>query len=545
MQKLQLTIPEPCHENWQQMTPTDQGRFCNACAKEVVDFSTMTDMQVLNYFSTLTHEKVCGRALPEQLNRTINRPTMQKKRLFWYWNYIVMFLMFFTKGNAAKAQGGIKPVTECSPLKANDIRGEIAAVSGIKRENSRVITGKVTDINGNPVAFASIKIKGTQTGISADANGVYSLRLNPNDVLIISGASFFTTEVLTAGESVINTVLQMGSTGGVIFIAKSDYSAPDKTKAVAILKVKDEETGNSLPGVSVVVTKNGSSDSVFTDKKGMYKLKGITTYDRCFIKIVADGYEGTEFTINEKDFKDRKKEWEILLRKQKVEDTRSKAIAKTGTETIIRMGAINVLPTHKEPLYVVDDIITPKGIDINPDDIEEINVLQGPAASAIFGPDGANGAIVINTKKLKIKNLDAVIITSYGTIKRQTQIDCSTSVMGAMVKGVTVRSTIRNTITDSLKIIATKINGAIKIYPNPTQRGNTLNIALKLKQAGLYQIQITDATGRIVLQKQVNAVSKEFTENIAADARWSSGVYYISLIDNKDQLINKTSFIFQ
>ena len=72
MQKLQLSIPEPCHENWQQMTLTTQGRFCNACAKEVVDFSMMTDMQVLNYFTTGTNEKVCGRALPEQLNGTIS-----------------------------------------------------------------------------------------------------------------------------------------------------------------------------------------------------------------------------------------------------------------------------------------------------------------------------------------------------------------------------------------------------------------------------------------------------------------------------------------
>lgn len=35
MQKLQLSISEPCHENWHNMTPTEQGRFCNACAKEV------------------------------------------------------------------------------------------------------------------------------------------------------------------------------------------------------------------------------------------------------------------------------------------------------------------------------------------------------------------------------------------------------------------------------------------------------------------------------------------------------------------------------
>ena len=108
MQKLQLSIPEPCHENWQTMTPTDQGRFCNACAKEVIDFSMMTDTEMLNYFTTLTHEKVCGRALPAQLERVISKPKEPKKRLFWYWNYIVMFFMFFGKANNVKAQGGVK-----------------------------------------------------------------------------------------------------------------------------------------------------------------------------------------------------------------------------------------------------------------------------------------------------------------------------------------------------------------------------------------------------------------------------------------------------
>ena len=50
MQQLQLSIPEPCHQTWREMTPTQQGRFCNSCAKEVIDFSTMTDTEVLNYF---------------------------------------------------------------------------------------------------------------------------------------------------------------------------------------------------------------------------------------------------------------------------------------------------------------------------------------------------------------------------------------------------------------------------------------------------------------------------------------------------------------
>ncbi|MEO6251951.1 MAG: carboxypeptidase-like regulatory domain-containing protein [Ferruginibacter sp.] len=550
MQKLQLSIPEPCHENWQQMTPTDQGRFCNACAKEVVDFSTMTDMQVLNYFSTLTHEKVCGRALPEQLNRAISRPEAPKKRLFWYWNYIVMFLMLFTKGNTTKAQGGIKLVTQCSPVKANDIRGEIATKGGIKREGSRIITGKVTDIDGTPISFASVKIKGTNTGVSSDVNGTYSIKINSNTVLVISAATFKPTEVPIGFQNVLNTFLEPAGgsivcvvVGGIIGTSM-DYASPDKRKAMAILKVKDEETGKYLSEASVIINSNSFIDTVFTNTKGIYKIKGIENYGRYFIQVKAEGYEGNEFTISESDFKDRKKEWEVLLRKQKVEAIKPTAVV---TETKIRLEGVRaiVIDQGKGALCVADGIIMPNGADIKPEDVETYSVLQGPEASALFGPGGANGAIVITTRKSKERSLDTLFISTSSLTVGVVKVEESytRTAMGAMVKGVTIKS--KNTITDSLKMFATKLTGALKIYPNPVQRGNTFNIALKLKQTGLYQIQITDATGRVVLQKQINVPGKEFTESIQADSRWSSGAYYISLIDSNNKLINKTSFIFQ
>ena len=148
MQKLQISIPEPCHEDWQQMTPTQQGRFCNACAKEVIDFSTMSDIQVLNYFTKITHEKICGRALPEQLDRAISRLEPPKKRLFWYWNYMAMFFMLFAKGNSAKAQTCAKPATEQGP--ANDLllRGQMITKGEVNSLGSRVLSGKITDTDG-------------------------------------------------------------------------------------------------------------------------------------------------------------------------------------------------------------------------------------------------------------------------------------------------------------------------------------------------------------------------------------------------------------
>ncbi len=351
MQKLHLTIPEPCHENWQHMTPTQQGRFCNACAKEVVDFSTMTDIQVLNYFTTLTHEKVCGRALPEQLNRPISRLAKPKQRLFWYWNYIVMFFMFFSKGNAAKAQGNVKPVTEINKVKAND---EVVTVAG--------------------------------------------------------------------------------------------------------------------------------------------------------------------YTVRRTDQKERQT---------------SPAVSKLGEDKVNRGGRVSVV-VNKELLYIINREMSTKKIvaNLNPDDIDEYIDLKPAKATALFGIDGANGAIIITTRKSKeIKLKEVIVASDYGVKKVAGMLGMMSFTPGDVI------------IKKKDSVI--KSDDQLKVYPNPVQRGEQLNISLKLKQTGLHQIQVTDATGRIVLQKQINAISKEVTEKILTDNRWSSGIYYINIFDNKNKLVNKTRFIVQ
>ena len=184
----------------------------------------------------------------------------------------------------------------------------------------------------------------------------------------------------------------------------------------------------------------------------------------------------------------------------------------------------------KGALYVVDGTIMPNRVEINPDDVDDYSVLDAPNAMAIFGPDGANGAVVITTRKSKVKKLDTVTVTGSG--RTTGKLVCTST-----------SYTVRNRFTDTLKVVATKLTGAIKIYPNPVQHGEQFNIALKLKQAGFYQVQITDITGRILLQKQISANTKEITEKIIADSRWSSGAYFISIIDNKNQMVSKAGFI--
>lgn len=533
MQKLQLSIPEPCHENWQNMTPTEQGRFCNACAKEVIDFSTMTDMQVLNYFNNLTHEKVCGRALPEQLDRVISRPEPPKKKLFWYWNYLVMCFMFLTKGNNAQAQTSTKPATEMNPVKAADTKGDVV-MRGVGRPASRVITGKVTDKDGNPVSFASVNIKGANVGISSDANGLFTVKVQANELLIISAAGYQSIEYRVGNEKMITAVLKKGPmNGGISWIENDDYyGRPDKLNRVAVLQIKDENTDKPLADARIIIKRQNakSADMAQADKKGMYKIKGIKNGERYHVKIDAAGYEPNEFTIDEHDFNDRKKVWDVLLRKQKERPQNNVGI-KAEPEKVIRVKGALFVDKSKGAIYVVDGIKVPYGTSINPDDVADYSVLQGPAAMALFGQEGANGAVIITTRQSKeIKMEEVAVKSDFG----------SRRIAGAMTYGRTIRYTI---VKDSIATAKTWLNSSVKIYPNPVQRSSTFSIALKLPEAGFYNLQFADVSGKVLSQQRINANFKDHTEQVVCDARWAAGMYYIRVFDNKNKLISKSSFI--
>lgn len=556
MQKLQLAIPEPCHENWQQMTPTEQGRFCNSCAKEVIDFSMMTDTEVLNYFTKISQEKVCGRALPSQLERTMVMPLEPKKRLFWYWNYIVMFLMFFGKGNAARAQGGIKPVTEMNPVKLNDVRGEIARVN-IGKTGSRKIAGKITDINGNAVSFASVKIKGTSIAIHADANGSYSLVVKANAILIIACFGFIVSEIPTGNQSVFNTILETDSvaisnTAGWIKGHKHNRSRAiagtvetvNYIKSAVIFEVKDDNTDQLIDKAIVTIVREGGHTfyKSISDKNGICEFKYFNLNGGYFVKVEAEGYEPSEFTVDTKDFEDRKNPLEVLLKNKKSASGtgryRTAQNSKGDFQDIINViGQTRLTPVTNDSLYVIDGLIATKtkADKLNPDDISEITRLGKSESAALFGIEGSNGAIVITTRKAKEISLKEVLVNS-GEL-----ITCTRMAGGISYTNIYQDSLLGETIAT----VKTVLTNSIKIYPNPVQRNTGFSVALKLKQAGNYSLQITDAAGKIFLLQKFNASAKDHTEKITADSRWAAGIYYIRIFDAQNKLVSKSSFVFQ
>lgn len=62
-----ISIPTPCHEKWNEMSPNEKGAFCNVCSKTVVDFTSLSDEEVKNYFFQNGQHKTCGRFRNDQL----------------------------------------------------------------------------------------------------------------------------------------------------------------------------------------------------------------------------------------------------------------------------------------------------------------------------------------------------------------------------------------------------------------------------------------------------------------------------------------------
>ena len=89
--KGKISIPEPCHANWDKMTPNENDRFCTSCSKTVIDFSSMLPEEIQHYFIQNQNEKICGRFKQSQLDSiTIQIPN---RVLYSQTNYSKMFLL--------------------------------------------------------------------------------------------------------------------------------------------------------------------------------------------------------------------------------------------------------------------------------------------------------------------------------------------------------------------------------------------------------------------------------------------------------------------
>jgi len=214
---------------------------------------------------------------------------------------------------------------------------------------TRVITGTVTSaVEGEgPIPGVTVQVKGTTIGALTDLNGKYTVTVPTTaNTLVFSYVGMVAQEVAIAGQSVINVVMESSLIGLQEVVVTSGYGIKRAPKGSVSLN--QVVSGDKLTEVRQVNVNNALAGKV----------------------------SGIQF--------------------------RGQSAAALGRTGEIRLRGSGGFSTGTSVLYVVDGTILPNSNDINMDDVEDISVLSGPAASAILGSQGANGAIIVTTKKAKL-----------------------------------------------------------------------------------------------------------------------------------------------
>ena len=238
---------------------------------------------------------------------------------------------------------------------------------------NRQVTGKVTDESDkSPIPGASVKLKGTNKGTTTDANGTYKISVDDNSELIFSNVGFQTKTVKVAGRTTVDVALPIGQILEEV-VVKGAFGATLAKKSL----------GYSIQAVSGDEIQRAGEASVVSALQG--KIAG------AFISG-SGGAPGA------------------------------------GTNIILRGVTSLGSGSDNQPLFVIDGIVTSnqtfsgnplpsagtnspgsseqfsntnRAGDINPDDVESVSVLKGPAATALYGLRASNGAIIITTKRGK------------------------------------------------------------------------------------------------------------------------------------------------
>jgi len=170
-----LSIDKPCEQEWTAMSQSDDGRFCNHCSKSVVDFTQLTDTQVIKILEQ-NSGKLCGRLTQEQLNRTIQ--IYQPKNTSRLYKILAGIFLFGISKNslALNLKNFDKATFSIVDNKLTNTHLSKNNSDLAKDSLKNVVQGLVIDSETNmPLAFASVFIKDKKIRTSTDMYGKFSL----------------------------------------------------------------------------------------------------------------------------------------------------------------------------------------------------------------------------------------------------------------------------------------------------------------------------------------------------------------------------------
>lgn len=204
------------------------------------------------------------------------------------------------------------------------------------------VSGRVVDANGEPLPGVTVVLKGTTQGTITEASGNFYLQAVPNDaILVFSFVGMKTLEIQVAGKSKIDVQMEEDAIG-LDEVVAIGYGIQKKSDITGSLVSISEEELKSIPVVDPALAIQGRAAGV---------------------QVMNNSHQ-------------------------------------PGGNVSIKIRGTNSINANNEPLYVVDGFPLSGGLKyINPNDIISMEILKDASATAIYGSRGANGVVLISTKK--------------------------------------------------------------------------------------------------------------------------------------------------
>lgn len=207
------------------------------------------------------------------------------------------------------------------------------------QQQAKTVTGTVTDVSGEPIIGANIRIKGTTTGTITDIDGNFSIEAEPQSVIEVSYIGYLTQETVINNQKSIR------------FLLKEDTKTLDEVIVIGYGVQKKADLTGSVANINTEKLNTQSNANIGQALQG--KIAGVD--------IVSQG-----------------------------------GAPGSGTRIMVRgIGTLN----NASPLYIVDGMYMNSIDHINPNDIASIDVLKDASSAAIYGSRAANGVIIVTTKE--------------------------------------------------------------------------------------------------------------------------------------------------
>jgi CarboxypepD_reg-like domain len=226
-------IPRSCQQSWNEMTPSGSGKHCSSCQKQVIDFSILTDAEIISIFSGAS-QKICGRFNASQLNRVLDKP-VEKSNTF----PAVVLTTLLVMNSPAKSSAS--PVTAPFTHAPFAIQPELSDASiSPPCDTVRIITGQLTDsLTKDGLPAVTVIIKGTSYGTTTNATGHFRLpvpdSLSQREItLVFAFVGFNTKELVVKDNGPLKIELNgqdKALLGEVVVTCKAKASFRERVKA--------------------------------------------------------------------------------------------------------------------------------------------------------------------------------------------------------------------------------------------------------------------------------------------------------------------------